>query len=592
MNSLIPKIDIRPDHWEIVRDILHKHVPDYEVWAFGSRAKWTAKNYSDLDLAVITAKPLSLDVSANLSDDFSESDLPWKVDIVDWAATQDHFREIIKRDKVVVQKAKGVVMSFDLPFVLPDGWEIKTVEQLIKDKIIEKPLDGNHGGIHPKSSDYVSKGIPFVMASDLHSGRVDLSGCKFITEKQAKTLRKGFAKTGDILISHKATIGRTAIVQQNDYPYIMLTPQVTYYRIIDDEKLSNVYLKSYFDSPFFQSLLALWAGSGSTRAYLGITGQLKLPVIVPPIDSQKFIANHVFTFNEKIELNTQTNQTLEQIAQAIFKSWFVDFDPVKAKIETLAAGGSVDDAELAAMRVISAKTLDELNSLKTSNSEAFNKLAQTAALFPAAMQDSELGEIPEGWSAGELADLIDFNPKRTLKKGTMAPYLDMKNMPTAGHLALDIYFREMGSGIKFSNGDTLVARITPCLENGKTAFVDFLDNEQVGWGSTEYIVMRSKSDNYKYFSYFMARFEPFRKFAIQSMTGTSGRQRAQAQTIQAMPFVIPPLTILEKYNELITANMELIKSHGDENKTLAELRNTLLPKLLSGEIDLTSEVVA
>lgn len=100
-----PRIDIRPDHWEIVRGILQKHVPQNEVWAFGSRAKWTAKPYSDLDLAVITNQPLPLQISANLSDDFSESDLPWKVDVVDWATTRASFRKIIERDKVVVQPA-------------------------------------------------------------------------------------------------------------------------------------------------------------------------------------------------------------------------------------------------------------------------------------------------------------------------------------------------------------------------------------------------------------------------------------------------------------------------------------------------------
>lgn len=98
-----PLIDIRPDHWDIVRNILHKHVPHYEVWAFGSRAKWKAKPYSDLDLAIITDKPLSLDVSASLSDEFSESDLPWRVDVVDWATTSESFRKIIEQDKVVVQ---------------------------------------------------------------------------------------------------------------------------------------------------------------------------------------------------------------------------------------------------------------------------------------------------------------------------------------------------------------------------------------------------------------------------------------------------------------------------------------------------------
>lgn len=102
-----PPIDVRADHWEIVRRILQRHVPRYEVWAFGSRAKWTAKPYSDLDLAVITDQPLSLAVSAALVDDFSESDLPWRVDVVDWATTSESFRKIIERDKVVLQSSSA-----------------------------------------------------------------------------------------------------------------------------------------------------------------------------------------------------------------------------------------------------------------------------------------------------------------------------------------------------------------------------------------------------------------------------------------------------------------------------------------------------
>jgi type I restriction enzyme S subunit len=98
-----PPIDIAPADWVIVRDILQKHVPDREVWAFGSRAKRTAKTYSDLDLAVMTDTPMSFEVSGALREDFSESDLPWRVDIVDWATTSETFRRIIEQDKVVVQ---------------------------------------------------------------------------------------------------------------------------------------------------------------------------------------------------------------------------------------------------------------------------------------------------------------------------------------------------------------------------------------------------------------------------------------------------------------------------------------------------------
>jgi type I restriction enzyme S subunit len=102
-----PDIDITPVDWAIVRNILQKHVPDREVWAFGSRAKWTAKPYSDLDLVVITDTPLSFDLSGALREDFSESDLPWRVDVVDWATTSETFRRIIKKDKVVVQSGKS-----------------------------------------------------------------------------------------------------------------------------------------------------------------------------------------------------------------------------------------------------------------------------------------------------------------------------------------------------------------------------------------------------------------------------------------------------------------------------------------------------
>ena len=96
-------IDVTPGQWTIVRGILLKHVPDYEVWAFGSRTQGSAKPFSDLDLAIVSEQPLSLDLYAALSDDFSESDLPWKVDVVDWASTSNVFRAIIERDKVVLQ---------------------------------------------------------------------------------------------------------------------------------------------------------------------------------------------------------------------------------------------------------------------------------------------------------------------------------------------------------------------------------------------------------------------------------------------------------------------------------------------------------
>ncbi len=203
------------------------------------------------------------------------------------------------------------------------SFDFLTVEQLIKRGIIDKPLDGNHGELHPKGEDFVLSGVPFIMASDINDGAVDYVNCKFITRKQADSLRKGFAKNGDVLLTHKATIGRTAIVKYNEQPYVMLTPQVTYYRVRDHQKLHNRYLRYFFESTFFQNMLSSWAGSGSTRAYLGITEQCKLPVILPPITKQKKIAAVLSAYDDLIENNKRRIALLEKMAEEIYREWFV-----------------------------------------------------------------------------------------------------------------------------------------------------------------------------------------------------------------------------------------------------------------------------
>ena len=182
---------------------------------------------------------------------------------------------------------------------IPESWAVVTVQALVDREILAKPIDGNHGEIHPKVSDFVPEGIPFIMASDLKGGLVDLKTCNFLTKKRAEQLRKGFSLPGDILISHKATIGETAIVPEVEH-YIMLTPQVTYYRVLDHDALSNEYLRCYFDSPTFQKPLKNVAGDGSTRAYIGITKQRGLPVLVPKIDEQRDLARISRGLDEKI----------------------------------------------------------------------------------------------------------------------------------------------------------------------------------------------------------------------------------------------------------------------------------------------------
>lgn len=209
--------------------------------------------------------------------------------------------------------------------IVDDSFELVKVSDLVRRKVIAPPMDGNHGEIHPKGDDFVDVGVPFIMASDINCGRVDYKGCKFISVKQADSLRKGFAKNGDVLVTHKATIGRTAIVDFDGHPYVMLTPQVTYYRVIEKGNLDYRYLMHYFDSSLFQQTLKMWAGSGSTRAYLGITAQHNLPVILPPIAKQQKIAAILSAYDDLIENNKRRIALLEKMAEEIYREWFVRF---------------------------------------------------------------------------------------------------------------------------------------------------------------------------------------------------------------------------------------------------------------------------
>lgn len=183
--------------------------------------------------------------------------------------------------------------------LIPEDWEEFLIGDLVQMEIIDKPLDGNHGNIHPVASDFVSEGIPFIMANSVHEGALDLTKCNFITKTQADKLQKGFSISGDILFTHKGSVGNVAIVGEIPTDYIMLTPQVTYYRIKNHEKLNRNYLKAFFESEKFQALLKIRSGGG-TRAYIGITNQRQLPIILPKIEEQRAIAKLLTTWDEAI----------------------------------------------------------------------------------------------------------------------------------------------------------------------------------------------------------------------------------------------------------------------------------------------------
>ncbi|EGS7958243.1 restriction endonuclease subunit S [Vibrio cholerae] len=384
--------------------------------------------------------------------------------------------------------------------------------------------------------------------------------------------------------------------QADTLGYSALVPKVADCRLLHNQRVGLVEFKNdELDKTYLYFLLrskeyrhhVVSTATGSTVKHSSPTKILSFEFRKPPKDIQIDIGKKLIALEEKIELNTQTNQTLEQIAQAIFKSWFVDFDPVKAKIEALAAGGNADDAELAAMRVISAKTVDELNSLKASNPEAFNKLAQTAALFPAAMQDSELGEIPEGWEVSEIGNEVivvgggtpstkntEFWEDGTIHWTTPKDMsgLNCKVLTNTDRKITELGLKKISSGLLSKNtvlmssrapvGYLALAKIPVAINQGYIAM------KCEGRLSPEYVLLWCEHN-----------MEEIK----QRASGTTFAEISKAN-FKPIPAIVPVRSIIDTFTVQVSEIYNFVHSNVLQTETLSTSRDLLLPKLLSGEL--------
>ena len=390
-------------------------------------------------------------------------------------------------------------------------WKEYNVQDLIDMGMLDEPVDGNHGNIHPKASDYVELGVPFIMANNLIDGVVDLESCAFISEEQAKTLRKGFAKPGDVLLTHKATIGRTAIVPDK-YKTIILTPQVTYYRVKNG--IDNRYLKYYFDSPDFQTTLNNWAGSGSTRAYLGITAQHKLPIVLPPLSVQKKIANLLEVLDKKIRINAEINNNLEQQAQAIYQQMFVDNPSPEWKEGTLS-----DIADITMGQSPSGSSYNE----ESNGTIFFQGRAEFGFRFP-------------------TVRLFTTEPKR---------------MACANDTLMSV---------RAPVGDLNVAHTDCCIGRGLAA-------------------IHSKTNHQSFVLYTM--FSLKKQLEVFNGEGTVFGS-INRNSLNEMPILIPSDEKLDEFEGIIAPMDTAIRNNYDEICRLEQIRDSLLPKLMSGELDVSN----
>ncbi|PIV33177.1 MAG: restriction endonuclease subunit S [Lysobacterales bacterium CG02_land_8_20_14_3_00_62_12] len=450
----------------------------------------------------------------------------------------------------------------ELP-VIPDGWRYESLADLVEERGV------SYGIVQPGSE--TSDGVPIVRVNNIRNGRIDTKDMLKVTADIEAKFQRSRLRGGEVLLTLVGTLGEVAIVPDNLRGW-NVARAVGVIPVRKDP--GSLWVSICLRSAFIQHCIRTWATT-TVQATFNLRDLAKLPIPIPPTATREAIAAVLGALDDKIELNRRMNATLEAMARALFQSWFVDFLPVRANMDRSTQTGDPVRAKL---------------DLPARSAQAGGRPPSaldpaTAALFPEHLEGSPLGHIPKGWTARRLPDAIEVNPRRTLKGGTIAPYLDMKNLPTQGHSAEEVIDREFSSGTKFQNGDTLLARITPCLENGKTGYVDFLEDGQVGWGSTEYIVLAPKPPLPPQFGYLLARSDALRTHAIQNMTGTSGRQRVPAECLNTFWLAVPPPEIARRFEELTAPLMAKIKANSTQSRTLATLRDTLLPKLLSGALD-------
>jgi type I restriction enzyme S subunit len=523
-------IDLNPHHLEEVLRILGIYVPEMEVRAFGSRVKWTAKTFSDLDLALMTKRPLSLEQEAQLREAFDESTLPFKVDFVDWASTSKNFQNIISAGSVVFRPAPKHLSG--------EKWAVMPLEEAL-DALLD---------YRGKTPEKTSFGIPLITAKIVKNGRIEPATEFIARENYAEWMTRGLPRAGDVLLTSEAPLGEVAQLHTDQ---VALAQRIMALRG-KAGVLDNTYLCYLLQTEEMQEQLAARA-TGTTVLGIKQSELRKIAVRLPPLERQRAAAAVLSALDDRITLLRETNATLEAIAQALFKSWFVDFDPVRAKMEGRAPEG-MDEA--------------------------------TAALFPDGFEESELGEVPIGWRLGALSDLASLNAGSWTARNAPSEvtYVDLAGVKNnAFDVPQAIAFSDAPSRARrrLRPGDSIVGTVRP--GNRSFGFIAHADNNLTG--STGFAVLSPKRKEVTAFVYLGAtREENIDRLA--SLADGGAYPAVKPELVAATKCVLPSDEVMCEFEAVTRPLLDAISANSARAYSLAMLRDTLLPRLISGQLRL------
>ena len=528
-------IDLSPAHLAIVKRILAEHVSECGVWAFGSRATWNAKDHSDLDLAVVGDGPLPRGTLARLKESFEESTLPMRVDVLDWHDISESFRKVIKRHYAVAQE--GVPPDRRRTVALGDVAEIVM------------------GQSPPGDSVSADHGVPLL------NGPTEF-GAHHPTPEQYTTDPRKLARTGDLLFCVRgSTTGRMNWADQE----YAIGRGVAAIRHRDEPALQ----------PFVRGAIEvelpelLTQATGSTFPNISARQLAAVPYPNLRTTEQRAIARVLGALDDKIELNRRMSATLEAMARALFKSWFVDFEPVRAKMEGRPSGLP--------------PALD--------------------ALFPASFEASELGQIPSGWGVRSLDRVAETVRGRSYRSAELAEsdtaLVTLKSFARGGGYrpdGLKPYTGKYKPAQIVGPGELVIActDVTQAAEVvGRPAIVPADQRFTALVASLDTLIIRPRDVSAAPvpFLYCLTSEPSFTQHTYAHVSGTTVLHLSK-EAVPAFKFALPPSDLMRAFIGLAGPAFKRMTDLSGESAATAAQRDALLPRLVSGEVRIAPQVAS
>ena len=549
-------LDVTAAERRTVLALLERHLPNTTVWAYGSRVRWTSRPASDLDL-VAFARPEQGARVAELREAFEESDLPFSVDLFVWDETSEGFRKHVEAEYLVLaERAKedepGSMgrSSADIEQARWSpgprrGWKEWAVRELIDSGALEIG-----DGYRAKNTELSDSGLPFARAGNIRDGfRFDDADC-FPVENLHRVKNKA-SIPGDVVFTSKGTVGRFAFVREHT-PRFVYSPQLCFWRSLDTALIDPHYLFYWMSGPEFFRQFKEVSGQTDMAEFVSLRDQRDMRITLPPVREQRAIARALGALDDRIELNRRMNATLEAMARALFQSWFVDFDPVRAKMEGRDTGLPKEIADL----------------------------------FPDRLVDSAIGRAPEGWNVGVLSDAVKLlnggTPRTSVARfwdGDI-PWYTAKDAPAPHDVfVLDTERTITRAGIDGSATIVLPPRTTVITARGTVGRLACL-GRAMAMNQTCYGVRGA--DGYRdYFVYWLVR-----RMVEELRTRTHGTifDTITRQTFTLVGLALPPTSVANAFEHGITPIMDRLLANLHQTSAITALRDTLLPRLLAGEL--------